>query len=141
MAMTETRYGFGTTMRGVAFADAVASVTDALKQEGFGVLTEIDVQATLEKKLDVDFRRYVILGACNPSLAKRALDAEPQIGLLLPCNVIVQDAGADEIAVSIADPKAMFALVDNADVAPVAAEAGERLRRVMDAIANSKEAV
>ena len=74
----------------------------------------------------------------NPPLAKRALDAEPQIGLLLPCNVVVQDAGADEIAVSIADPKAMFVLVDNADVAPVAAE---RLRRVMDAIANSKEAV
>lgn len=132
--MTETRYGFGANLHGVAFADALQRVTDALKNEGFGVLTEIDVQATLKKKLDVDFRRYVILGACNPPLAKRALDAEADIGLLLPCNVVVQETADGQVAVSIADPRAMFTLVDSPDIAPVATEADQRLRRVLDAV-------
>lgn len=132
--MTETRYGFGANLHGVAFADALRRVTDALKNEGFGVLTEIDVQATLKKKLDVDFRRYVILGACNPPLAKRALDAEADIGLLLPCNVVVQETADGQVAVSIADPRAMFTLVDSPDIAPVATEADQRLRRVLDAV-------
>jgi uncharacterized protein (DUF302 family) len=131
---TETRYGFGTTLQGVGFDDAVQRVTDALKEEGFGVLTEIDVQATLRKKLDADFRRYVILGACNPQLAQRALDADSQIGLLLPCNVVIQEAGAGDVAVSIADPQAMFMLADRSDVAPVATEASQRLHRVIDAL-------
>jgi uncharacterized protein (DUF302 family) len=138
--MTTTRYGFGTTLHDVAFEDAVRRVTEALKNEGFGVLTEIDVRETLKKKLDVEFRPYVILGACNPSLAKRALEAEPDIGLLLPCNVIVEQQEDGKVHVAIADPKAMFMLVDNAAVAPVAEEADERLRRVLDAVAG-KESV
>ncbi len=135
--MDETRYGFGTTVHGVAFEDVVQRVTDALAAEGFGVLTQIDVRATLRKKLDVDYRPYVILGACNPTLAKRALDADPQIGLLLPCNVVVQDAGSGAVAVSILDPSAMFTFVDNPDIAPVADEAGRRLRRVIGAMGDA----
>lgn len=138
--MTETRYGFGTTLRGIAFEAAVERVTEALENESFGVLTEIDVRETLRKKLDVEFRPYVILGACNPPLAKRALEAEPDIGLLLPCNVIVEQQEEGRVHVAIADPKAMFALVDNAAVAPVAEEAEERLRRVVGALAQ-KESV
>jgi len=133
--MTTTQYGFGTTLRDITFEDAVTRVTDALKNEGFGVLTEIDVRETLKKKLDVEFRPYVILGACNPPLAKRALEAEPDIGLLLPCNVIVEQQGEGQAHVAIADPKAMFALVDNRALAPVAEEAEERLRRVVSALA------
>ena len=132
--MTETRYGFGIELPGVSFDGAMARVTGALKAEGFGVLTEIDVQQTLKRKLDVDFRRYVILGACNPPLAKRALEAEPQIGLLLPCNVVVQEALEGGVTVSIADPKVMFSFVDNPAVAPVAEEVEQRLRRVIAAI-------
>ena len=109
-------------------------MTDELKKAGFGILTEIDVSATFKKKLDVDFRRYTILGACNPDLAYRALGIEPQIGLLLPCNVVVQETPTGTVVVSIADPQAMFALVDRLAVAPVAAEAGERLRRVINAL-------
>jgi len=138
--MPETSYGFGTTLRDVAFDDAVRRVTEALADEGFGVLTEIDVQATLKKKLDVDFRRYVILGACNPPLAKRALDNEPDIGLLLPCNVVVQEAAAGRVEVSVADPKAMFELVENTEIAPVAVEVEQRLRRVVSKIAGGKDA-
>jgi uncharacterized protein (DUF302 family) len=133
--MSAFRYGFETTLSDTSYDDAVRRVTDELKKEGFGILTEIDVRATLKKKLDVDFRRYMILGACNPSLAHRALGVEPQIGLLLPCNVVVQEAPTGAVIVSIGDPRAMFALVDNSAVAPVAEEADERLRRVIDALA------
>jgi uncharacterized protein (DUF302 family) len=133
--MGERRYGISTKLRGT-FDEAVRRVTEALAAEGFGVLTEIDVRATLKKKLDVDFRPYVILGACNPKLAKRALEADPQVGLLLPCNVVVQDAGGGEIDVSILDPKAMFTFVDDPAIAPVAEEAAQRLRRVVAAISN-----
>ena len=129
------RYGFETTLSNTSYDEAIQRVTDELGKEGFGVLTEIDVRATLKKKLDVDFRRYMILGACNPSLAHRAVAAEPQIGLLLPCNVVVQEAPEGGVVVSIADPRAMFAMVDNPSVAPVAAEAEERLRRVLEALA------
>jgi uncharacterized protein (DUF302 family) len=132
--MTDIKYGFERTLEGRSFDEARAAVTAALKNEGFGVLTEIDVRDTLKKKLDVDFRRYVILGACNPSLARQALEAEPQVGLLLPCNVVVQEAPAGRVVVSIADPKAMFTLVDNPAVAPVAEEADARLRRVMQSL-------
>lgn len=128
------RYGFDRTLAQVSFDDAVVRVTAALQAEGFGVLTEIDVAATLKKKLDVSMRRYLILGACNPSLAHRALLAEPQIGLLLPCNVVVQEADGGGVVVSIADPKAMFLMVDNPAVAPVADEADASLRRVMAAL-------
>jgi uncharacterized protein (DUF302 family) len=128
-------YGFERTLDRTGFENAIARVTDALQAEGFGVLTEIDVAATLKKKLGVDFRRYRILGACNASLAHRALEAEPQIGLLLPCNVVVQDVGDERVSVSIVDPKAMFTLVENPAVASVAAEADQRLRRVMASLA------
>lgn len=134
------RYGFERRLADTTFDQAVEKVTAALKSEGFGVLTEIDVKATLREKLNVDFRRYVILGACNPDLAHRVLAAEPQIGLLLPCNVVVQEAPEGGVVVSIADPRAMFTVVDNAAVAPVAAEAEERLRRVIDAF-GEKEAI
>lgn len=132
--MTMTRYWFGFTLRDVTFEDAVARVTDALKNEEFGVLTEIDVRQTFKKKLDVEFRPYVILGACNPPLAKRALEADPHIGLLLPCNVIVEQQAEGQVHIAIADPKAMFTLVDNPAVASVAEEVEQRLRRVIDAV-------
>lgn len=135
--MTNLQYGFETTLRGVSYADAVQRVTDELKKEGFGVLTEIDVKETLKKKLDVDFRRYVILGACNPPLAKQALETESQIGLLLPCNVVVQEEADGGVVVSIADPKLMFTLVDNTAVEPVAEEAEQRLRRVIRSLGRS----
>ena len=128
------QYGYETTLPDTNYDEAVRRVTDELKKEGFGILTEIDVRATLKKKLDVDFRRYMILGACNPSLAYQALGVEPQIGLLLPCNVVVQEAPTGGATVSIADPRAMFALVENSAVAPAAAEADAKLRRVINAL-------
>jgi uncharacterized protein (DUF302 family) len=97
------------------------------------------VHETLKKRLDVEFRPNVILGACNPPLAKRTLEVEPEIGLLLPCNVIVEHQEAGQVHAAIADPKAMFTLVDNAAVAPVAEQAEERLRRVVAALAGKEE--
>ncbi|HVZ32623.1 MAG TPA: DUF302 domain-containing protein [Polyangiaceae bacterium] len=132
--MTDTRYGFGIVLSETSFDQALAKTRDALKQEGFGVLTEIDVRDTLQKKLGIEFRRYVILGACNPPLAHRALEADPDIGLLLPCNIVVQETPSQRIAVSIADPKALFELVDNPVVAPIAADVDQRLRRVLASI-------
>jgi len=112
---------------------AVEKITAALKEEGFGVLTEIDVQATLKKKLDVDFRRYVILGACNPPLAHGALQADLDVGLLLPCNVIIFEEGTGS-AVSIIDPIVMLAAVARPELEPVASEARARLLRVIEAV-------
>ena len=126
-------YGFGRILSDVTFEKARERVTEALKVEGFGVLTEIDVSQTLKKKLNLDFRPYVILGACNPVLAHRALVAEPEIGLLLPCNVVLQEAPGG-VAVSIADPRAMFAMVGNPALESLVAEADERLRRVLLAL-------
>lgn len=114
--------------------DAIARVTDALKNEGFGVLTEIDVQATLKKKLDVDFRPYRILGACNPQFAHQALQAEDKIGTMLPCNVIVQDAGDGRSEVAAVDPLASMQAVENPDLGDVAENVRDRLRRVIDAL-------
>jgi uncharacterized protein (DUF302 family) len=124
-------YGFERHFARATFDEALEKVTAALKREGFGVLTQIDVKETLKKKLDVDFRRYVILGACNPPLAHKALSAEAQIGLLLPCNVVVQEASEGGVTVSIADPRAMFSLVNNPRLTPVVEEADQRLRRVI----------
>ncbi len=133
---TGCSYAMERRLEHATFEGAVEQVTEALKREGFGVLTQIDVKETLKKKLDVDFRRYVILGACNPTLAHKALTAEPQIGLLLPCNVVVQEQPPHGgVLVSIADPRAMFTLVDNPALTPVVEEADQRLRRVIASLA------
>jgi len=134
---TLTQTAIGTTIRlNMDYGSALARVTEALKAEGFGVLTEIDVKETLKKKLGVDFRPYKILGACNPPLAYRALQAEPAIGLLLPCNVIVYEGDHDgESVVSIVDPLAMMQMSDNPELARVAAEAEEKLKKVVAALA------
>lgn len=129
-------YGFGTTIP-VAYTQAIPLVVDALKTEGFGVLTEIDVKATMKKKLDVDVQPYIILGACNPKLAYQGLQAEPELGLLLPCNVIVYDNGDDTSTVSIVDPVQMLGVVENPALQPVADEANSRLRRVIAGLAEA----
>ena len=116
------------------FDETVAKVVDALKQEGFGVLTEIDVSATMKQKLGVDFRKYRILGACNPPLAHKALTAEDKIGVMLPCNVIVQQAGAGKTEVAAIDPRAAMERVGNPALAELAREVAERLGRVLGAL-------
>jgi uncharacterized protein (DUF302 family) len=118
------------------FETAIQRVTDALKVEGFGVLTEIDVKATLKKKIDVDFRAYKILGACNPPLAHKALTADAQVGLLLPCNVVVSQEDDGAIQVSIIDPISMLGVVNTPGVEPVAIEARTRLERVAKSLEN-----
>lgn len=135
--MKSFQYGFETTLSSTTFDHALQRVKDELKKEGFGVLSEIDVGQTFKQKLNIDFRRYLILGACNPDLAHRALEVDPHIGLLLPCNVVVQSSLAGAVIVSIADPKAMFAVVERPTLAAVASEAEERLRRVIDALGDN----
>ena len=131
--LTDPTYGYTAHLPAVSFEDARSRITDALKQQGFGILTEIDVTATLKAKLNLEFRRYVILGACNPQLAHRALEAELGIGLLLPCNVCVwEDEGGS--VVSIARPDAMFDIVKNGALQAVAREAGQRLRLALDQV-------
>jgi len=115
----------------LAYDEAVARVTDALKAEGFGVLTTIDVKGTLKQKLDLEFRKYVILGACNPHLASRALAAELEIGLLLPCNVIVYELEPGRSAVSAMAPLPAMGIVGNPTLKDVAAEADAKLRRAL----------
>jgi len=127
-------YGLSRRLPGMAFADAVAAVRQALAGEGFGVLTEIDVRATLKKKLDADFRNYVILGACNPPLAHQALSAEPAVGLLLPCNVVVSEEDDGTAVVSAIDPVRQFTLLGRPEIEPLAHEVGARLRRVLAAM-------
>jgi uncharacterized protein (DUF302 family) len=127
------KYYFETTVN-LTFDDAVARVTEELKKEGFGILTEIDVQATLKKKLDVDFRSYKILGACNPPFAYRALQAEHNIGLMLPCNVIVQDTGDGKSEVAAIDPLVAMSGVDNPALGPIATEIATKLKRVIECL-------
>ncbi len=127
--MDRTRYGLRRWLD-LPYDEAVPTVTDALQKEGFGILTEIDVKATLKKKLDAEFRRYVILGACNPQLAHRALDTELEIGLLLPCNVIVYEEDGGSV-VSIADPIAMMEVTANPALRPIADDALARLERAL----------
>ncbi len=127
-------YGFKTTVN-LSYEEAIGQVTAALKEQGFGVLTQIDVKATLKQKLDVDSPKYVILGACNPALAHRALQTEPEIGLLLPCNVIVyEDESTGQMVISIADPVAMMQIAGNPLLTEVANEARSRLEKVIAAV-------
>lgn len=117
------------------FDKAVDRVTESLKAEGFGILSDVDVKDTLKKKLDVDVPAYRILGACNPSFAYQALQAEDKIGTMLPCNVIVQERGPNRTEISAVDPVASMQAVDNAALAPIAREVRERLARAVDAVA------
>jgi uncharacterized protein (DUF302 family) len=127
-----TEYGFGATLD-TSYDEAIQLVKEALKAEGFGILTEIDVKQTLKDKLGVEMRPYVILGACNPPLAHRALAAEPEIGLLLPCNVVVRAEGA-YTRVEVADPEAMLGVSGNPALGALAAEAKQRLQRAVAAL-------
>jgi uncharacterized protein (DUF302 family) len=130
--MMKSTYGFGTSLK-LPYDEAVGRVKDALKTEGFGVLTEIDVRLTMREKLSIEMEPYIILGACNPPLAHRALEQEPDIGLLLPCNVVVRAEGSGS-RVDIADPQAMLGIVGNKQIGPVAEEAKQRLQRVVVAL-------
>jgi uncharacterized protein (DUF302 family) len=127
-------YGLTRHLEGVPFGEARTRTIAALATEGFGVLTEIDVRATLRKKLDVDVPEQVILGACNPNLAHRALEAEPWLGLLLPCNVVVRTDGRGGANVSAVSPRAMFRIVGNPEIEPVAAQVEAMIQRVLDRI-------
>lgn len=135
--MEETNYGLKVAVN-LPYDVAVARITDALKGQGFGVLTTIDVQQTLKTKLDRDFRKYVILGACNPLLADRALNAELEVGLLLPCNVVVYETGPTTSVVAAMAPLAALGIVgDNQALAAVAREADQRLRAALTAVEGS----
>lgn len=128
-----SNYGFNVTMS-TGFDDAVTRVTEELQKEGFGILTEIDVKATLKKKLDIEKRPYKILGACNPVLANQALDAEPDIGLLLPCNVIVREDEDGSVVVGFMDPEVVLGMVQRDELKELGAEVRTRLLRVRDAL-------
>lgn len=125
-------YYFSTILKNLTFEEAVNRTTEALKKEGFGVLTEIDLKTTLKKKLDVDFQNYVILGACNPSLAYKALQAEDKIGTMLPCNVILQELDDGSIEIAAVDPAASMQAVKNEALISVAETVREKLRNVVD---------
>ena len=131
---SEASYGMTRNLGAVGIEEAVERTTAALKTEGFGVLTDIDVQATLKKKIDVDFRPYRILGACNPPLAHHALSTEPLIGLLLPCNVVVMAEDDGTATVSIINPREMFKVADSTELAATAGEVEEKLARALASI-------
>lgn len=134
MQLRNPTYAITRHVEGGSFDAVLAATRAALSGEGFGVLTEIDVRATLRNKLEVEIAPYVILGACNPPLAHRALVAEPGVGVLLPCNVVVMAEDDGRIAVSAIDPRAMFAVVENAELAPIVDDVRARLARVVDAV-------
>ena len=127
-----TAYGFGTTLP-IPYKEAITRVKEALKAEGFGILTEIDVRRTMREKLDAEMEPYIIFGACNPPLAHRALEQEPDIGLLLPCNVVVRAEGNGS-RVEVADPQAMLGIVGNEELNAVSDEAKQRLQRVVSSL-------
>ena len=126
-------YYFSRTVQ-AGFEDAVSRVRDALKKEGFGVLTEIDVKTTLKKKLDADFRNYLILGACNPPFAYKALQTEDKIGTMLPCNVVVQEVSEGSIEVAAIDPVASMQAVQNRELEEIAGQVRAKLRRVVETV-------
>jgi uncharacterized protein (DUF302 family) len=128
-----SKFGFGKTVE-LGFDEAIDKVTRELANEGFGVLTEIDVQSTLKAKLDVDMRPYRILGACNPALANQAITAVPEIGLLLPCNVLVREDDENRVHVSFMDPGAVLGLVDDPRVEPLAGQVTAKLENVLAAL-------
>lgn len=130
MPTTPSSYAIGKTVP-LPYEPAVERMRDALQRQGFGVLTEIDVRATLKKKLDVDFKRYVILGACNPPLAYKGFQAEEDIGLLLPCNVVVYEMGPEQSRVAVLDPIAQLGIAGRDDLRPVAEEARSRLEKAL----------
>lgn len=131
--METTKYAFKTTVS-LSFENAVQKVTEELKREGFGVLTEIDVKDTLKKKLDVDFRKYRILGACNPPNAYKALQAETDIGLMLPCNVVVYEVEVGKTVVAAIDPVASMSAVQNSGLETTALDVRSKLQRVIEAM-------
>ena len=131
-----SNYGFAVTVPG-NFEAVIEKTTAALQGEGFGVLTTIDVKATLKKKLDLERRPYTILGACNPVLAHQAIEAEPDIGLLLPCNVLVREEEDGSVKVLFMDPSAVLGLVNREEVVPLAAEVRAKLQKVADRLAKS----
>jgi len=124
-------YTFDKTLKGITFEDALVRVTDELKKEGFGIITEIDVRETFKNKLDIDFRNYKILGACNPGFAHKAIQAESKIGALLPCNVIVQENAAGDIEVSAIDPEVSMSSVKNDNLSGIASEVKNKLKKVI----------
>ena len=130
---SEVHYGFTRTLPGVSVDDAIDRITTALGAEGFGVLSDIDVQATLKAKLSVDVAPYRILGACNPTLAHEGLDKEPMLGLLLPCNVVVTQDERGDAVVAAVRPERMLAVVDSPELARLADEASSRLQRALAA--------
>ena len=134
MSIPDIRYGLVKELPDLDYDDAVSRTTEALKEEGFGILTTIDVKKTLKEKIDVDFRRYVILGACNPPLAHKSLSGEPLIGLLLPCNFVVMERDEGGSVVAALKPTEVFQLVDNEAVQPLATEVEERLVRVLESL-------
>ena len=134
--MKKHAYGISTQIN-LPYEEAVPKVVEALKTEGFGVLTEIDVKATMKKKLDADFRKYVILGACNPNLAHQALQTELELGLLLPCNVIVYEEAENQSVISVIDPMSMVGVTENPELQPIVDEASERLTRALDSLENA----
>lgn len=127
-------YYFSKSLVNVTFDEAIEKVTKSLKEEGFGILTEIDIKATLKKKLDVDFYNYKILGACNPPFAYKALLAEDKIGTMLPCNVIVQEKESGQVEVSAVDPAASMQAIENVELIDIANEIRARLQKVIDAL-------
>ena len=131
---TTASYGHTKNLGLVNFEETRTKVIDTLQANGFGVLTEIDVKATMKKKLDADFNQYRILGACNPKMAHKALTGEPLIGLLLPCNVVLMEEDDGSVNVSIIKPGEMFKVVDNPEVEPVAAEVDQMLLAVLEAL-------
>ena len=126
-------YYFPKTLK-IGFDDAVRRATETLKQEGFGIITEIDVKDTFKKKIKVDFRNYRILGACNPTLAHEALQIEDKVGTMLPCNVVVQDLGDGKTEVAAIDPVASMQAIDNPSLKQAAARVQEKLKRVIEAL-------